>query len=139
MAYDSREYEWADISVDINGRDITGITAVKYTEKIEVEPLYAKGRRPHSIQTGNMSFEGEIEVTQSEYEALVKGGNGSVLRLRGLNATICYGNPSDGDAMIKDRLEGIQFTEAGKEVKQGDKSVKVKLPFMATDLKNQIN
>jgi hypothetical protein len=138
MAFDSREYEWADISVDINGRDVIGITAVKYTEKIETEEFFAKGRYPHSIQTGNITIEGEFEVAQSEYEALVKAGNGSVLRLRNLQSTVCYGNPTNGDAMIKDRITGIQITEGGKEFKQGDKSAKVKLPFKATGLQNQI-
>ena len=138
MPYDSREYGWSDIAIDINGRDITGITSLKYTEKMEVEELYAKGAYPHSIQTGNISIEGEIEVTQSEYEALVKAGNGSVLKLRALTATVCYGNPANGDTMLKDRITGIQITEGGKEFKQGDKMTKVKLPFKATGLKNQI-
>lgn len=139
MAFDSREYEWADISADINGRDITGITSIKYTEKIEAEELYAKGRYPHSVQTGNISYEGELEVTQSEYEALVKAGEGSVLRLRNLSAVVCYGNASNGDAIIKDRIGGILITEGGKEFKQGDKSAKIKLPFKATKIENQIS
>lgn len=135
--FNSREYEWADISVDINGRDLTMISSVKYTEKIETEELYGKGRYPHAIQTGNVSIDGEIEVSQSEYEALVKAGQGSVLKLRNLTLTISYGNPPD--AMITDRLRGIQITEGGKEMKQGDKSAKIKLPFKATVLENQIN
>jgi len=139
MAFDSREYEWADITVTLNNRDITGITAVKYTEKIETEALYAKGKYPHSIQTGNVSCEGELEVVQSEYEALVKAGNGSVLNLRNLSIIVCYGNPANGDVLVKDKITGIQITEGGKEIKQGDKSMKLKLPFVATKITNQIN
>jgi len=139
MAFDSREYEWADLSLNINGRDVVGMTSIKYSEKIETEPLYAKGRYPHSIQTGNISIEGEFEVTQSEYEALVKAGKGSVLRLRNLNATVCYGTGLSGDALIVDNISGIQITEGGKEFKQGDKNTKVKLPFKATGLQNQTN
>lgn len=138
MPFNSREYEWADIAVDLNGRDITGIKSVKYSEKLEAEELYAKGRYPHSIQTGNVAYEGEIEVTQSEYEALVKAGKGSVLRLRNLTCTVLYGNPGNGDAMVKDRINGLQITEGGKEFKQGDKSTTVKLPFKATSVENQI-
>jgi hypothetical protein len=138
MPFDSREYEWPDITIVIGNRDITGIRSIKYKEKMEAEAMYAKGRNPQSIQTGNISYEGEIAVTQSEYEALVKAGNGSVLKLRNLTAVIGYGNPSNGDAMITDTLKGIQFTEGGKEFKQGDKFTEITLPFLATRLINQV-
>jgi len=138
MPFNSREYEWADISGVLNNRDITGIRAVKYKEKQEAEGLYAKGRKPHSIQTGNIGYDGELGLTQSEYEALVTAGNGSVLNLRGLTLTIAYGNPSAGDALLTDQAIGIVFTEAGKEWKQGDKFCDISLPFMFTDLKNQV-
>lgn len=137
MPFDSREYEWNDLSVTAGNRDITGIRGLKYSEKMEAEPLYAKGRTAHSIQTGNIAYEGEITVTQSEYEALVNAGGGSVLKLRSLTLVANYGNPSSGDAMITDILTGLQITEAGKEWKQGDKSIEVTLPFLATGLKNQ--
>lgn len=137
MPFDSREYEWADISLALGGRDITGIRAIKYSEKVEAEPLYAKGRYPHSIQKGNISFEGEIGVTQSEYEALVKAGNGSVLNLTGISAVCSYGNPLNGDAMISDSITGIQITGTGKEWKQGNKSIDIALPFICTLIQNQ--
>jgi hypothetical protein len=137
MAYDSREYEWADITLAIGGRDITGIRAIKYSEKLEAEALFAKGRYAHSIQKGNIAYEGEIGVTQSEYEALVKAGKGSVLNLTGLSATCCYGNPANGDAMITDAITGIQITDTAKEWKQGDKSIDVTLKFLATKIQNQ--
>ncbi len=135
--FDSREYEWADLTLILGGRDITGIRAVKYSEKIEREALYAKGREPYSIQSGNIAYEGEITVLQSEYEALVKAGNGSVLRLA-LDGQFSYGNPSTGDAMTTDMALGIRFTEAGKELKQGDKFQEITLPFICVKIENQV-
>ena len=41
--FNSREYEWADISVVMGGRPITGIRGIKYNIKKEKELLYAKG------------------------------------------------------------------------------------------------
>lgn len=138
MPFNSREYEYADITAVLNGRDLVGIRAVKYSEKQEAEPLHAKGRFPHSIQTGNRTYDGELGLLQSEYEALVKAGNGSVLNLRGLTLTIGYGNPSNGDAMLTDQCMGIVFTEAGKDWSQGDKFADISLPFMFTRLNNQV-
>ena len=134
--FNSREYEWADLALILGGVDITGIRAIKYTEKIEREAVYAKGRNPNSIQSGNIAYEGEITMLQSSYETLVKAGKGSVLSLS-LDGLFAYGNPSAGDDLIQDRATGIRFTEAGKDIKQGDKFQEVKLPFICLNIKNQ--
>lgn len=135
--FNSKEYEWADVALLMGGRDVTGIRGIKYSEKIEREAIYAKGRYPHSIQSGNVSYEGEVTLLQTEYEALVKAGKGSVLNLS-LNAVISYGNPLNGDAMTTDLVENIRFTEAAKELKQGDKNMEITLPFIALRVKNQV-
>lgn len=136
--FDTREYEWADLTVMLGGRDVTGVRGMKYSEKIEREPMYAKGRYPHSIQSGNVSYEGEITLLQSELEALVKAGNGSILRLKGLTATISYGDLANGDAVTTDSVEGIYFTESPKELKQNDKMMEITLPFVATRVRQHI-
>lgn len=136
MSFNSRQYEWNDVTLVLGGRDLTGIRAIKYTEKMEREAIYAKGRNPHSIQSGNVMYEGEISVLQSEYEALVLAGNGSIMGLS-LDAIIAYGNPIDLNSVITDKVLGIRFTEASKEFKQGDKFMEMKLPFIALEVRNQ--
>lgn len=135
--FNSREYEWADLTLILGGRDITGIRAIKYTEKIEQEVLYAKGRYGYSIQRGNIAYEGEIKLLRSEYDALVKAGKGSVLGLC-LDALVCYGNPSLGDVLTTDRIETIRFGEATQEFNQGDKFQEISLPFLALKVVNQV-
>ncbi|KMQ70312.1 MULTISPECIES: hypothetical protein [Chryseobacterium] len=132
-----REYEWADLTLILAGRDLARFRGLKYSEKIEREAVYAKGRNPVSIQSGNLAYEGEIKMLQSEYEALVQAGNGSILSLS-LDALCCYGNPLDGDAMLIDRIESLRFTEAPKELNQGDKFAEITLPFIALRIRNQI-
>lgn len=136
MAFNSRQYEWADLTLVLGGRDVTGIRGVKYTEKAEKEALFAKGRFAHSIQTGNVQVEGEITVLQSELIALERAGDGSILGLN-LDAVVSFGNPSLGDAMVTDRIVGISFTEAPKELKQGDKNMEITIPFIALAVLNQ--
>ncbi|MEY4903236.1 MAG: hypothetical protein RLZZ292_1051 [Bacteroidota bacterium] len=133
--FNSRQYGWHDLTLVLGGRDVTGIRAIKYTEKVEREAVYGKGKNPHSIQTGNASYDGEISVLQSEYEALVQAGGGSIMGLS-LDAVVSYGTPESG-TIITDRIIGIQFTEAAKEIKQGDKFMEMKLPFMCLDVQNQ--
>lgn len=131
-----RQYEFADLTLIMGGRDVSGFRGIKYTTKQEKEAIYGKGNKPLSIQKGNVSYEGEITLTQSEYETLVALGNGSVLNLN-LNAIVSYGNPLKGDVMITDAILGLQFTEESKEMKQGDKFMEIKLPFVALDVQRQ--
>jgi len=128
--FDSREYEFADLTFVLGGKDITGFRGIRYTSKQEKEPVYGKGAEPLKIQKGNKSYDGELTLLQSEYETLVANStDNSVLSLQ-LDAVVAYGNPSKGDVLITDVLQGIQFTEEGKEMKQGDKFAEIKLPFI---------
>jgi hypothetical protein len=134
--FDSKEYEWSDITLLLGGSDLTGIRSIKYGEKQEKEAVYAKGNKPKTIQRGNRSFEGEFGVLQSELETLRAAGGGSIMGLR-LDAVVGYGNPTNGDTLIFDKVLGIEFTEDIKEIKQGDKFMEGKLPFIALDVQNQ--
>ncbi|ASZ11095.1 hypothetical protein KTO58_19760 [Chitinophaga pendula] len=135
--FDSREYEWADLTLMLGTRDVTGFRGITYTEKVERELIYGKGAYPHSIQSGNISYEGELTLLQSEYEALVKAGKGSVMSLT-LDANLSYGNPVKGDPMTTDRIVGLRFTESKKEFKQGDKYMEISLPFIFLRLSGQV-
>lgn len=128
MAFNSREYEHADLTLIVMGMDVIGLRASKYKEKIERELLYGKGRYPISIQSGNIAYEGEVTMLQSDYLKLRAAGGGSILSLSG-DILSSYGNPTMGDAMITDRQEGCRFNEAEMSVKQGDKFMEVTMPY----------
>ena len=129
-----RQYEFADLTLILGGRDVTGFRGAEYGRKQEKELFYGKGNKPQSIQKGNISYEGTLTVSQSELETLRLLGKGSILGLN-LNAVLCYGNPTNGDVMVTDKLYGIQFTEEKKSIKQGDKFMDVSLPFIYLDQK----
>jgi len=135
--FNSREYEFADVTLLLGGKDITGVRGVKYTSKQEKEVVYGKGNEPIAIQKGNKSYEGELTVLQSELETIRANGNGSILSLQ-LDAVVTYGNPANGDVMITDVIQGMQFTEEPHETKQGDKFMEVTLPFIALRIKKGI-
>ena len=132
---DTREYEWNDITVIMGGRDFTGFRGIKYSGKQEKELLHGKGNEPLSIQKGNKSYAGEITILQGELETMrAVSKKRTVLDLR-MDAVVCYGNPSEGDTMTTDYLQGIEFTEEPKEMKQGDKNMEITLPFIFLRLK----
>ena len=133
--FNSREYEWSDINVVMAGRNVTGFRAVSYTSKQEKEALYAKGNKPHSIQRGNKSYEGSISLVQSEYEALKQAAGGDLLDAS-IDLVVSYGNPTKGDTIVTDLLQGVEFTDDKTEWKQGDKFQEKELPFIFLDKKN---
>lgn len=137
MAFNSREYEWADITLIVAGRDITGIRAVKYTRKIEREPVYAKGRKPKAIQSGNESYEGEFAMLKSSWDAIQDAAGGDAFTLS-IDAEVGYGNPSNGDMLRTDRILGIRFTEDTIDFKQGDKFAEITVPWLALDIHKSI-
>jgi len=134
--FDTRQYEFADCNMALGNKIITGFRGIKYTSKQEKEVVYGKGNEPQSIQKGNKSYEGEVTILQSELETLRLAGNGSVLNLR-LDGIVSYGNPSNGDAIVVDKIRGLEFTEDPKEFKQGDKFMEITLPFIALRIENQ--
>ena len=128
--FNSREYEYADVTVLVGGKDLTGLRGVKYSVKQEKELIYGKGNLPHSIQRGNKSFEGQITVLQSELETLIANSPDQDLMELQFDTVVSYGNPSNGDVMITDKLIGCQITGYDKELKQGDKFMEVSLPII---------
>lgn len=123
------------MSVVMAGRMVTGLRGVKYSVKQEKELLHAKGNKPHSIQRGNKTYDGEITLLQSEYEALKQACGGDILD-SSLDIVAAYGNPSAGDVITTDILVGVEFTEDNTEWKQGDKYQEKTLPFLFIDKKS---
>ena len=87
-----------------------------------------------SIQRGNKTYEGELTLVQSEYEALRRASGGDILDAS-LDIIASYGNPSHGDVITTDILVGVEFTEDNTEWKQGDKFQEKTLPFIFLDKK----
>ena len=131
--FDSREYEWADVTVVMAGRDVTGIRGVSYTASQEKEALYAKGNKPHGIQRGNKSYEGSIRILQSELEALNAAAGGDALDVS-FNIVVAYGNPSKGDIIRTDLLSGVEITSRPKSLNQKDKFMEIELPLVMLDV-----
>lgn len=132
--FNSREYEWADVSVVAAGRMITGIRGVSYTSSQEKEALYGKGNKPHSIQRGNKAFSGAIRLLQSELEALELAAGGDALDIS-FNIVVAYGNPLKGDVITTDLLVGCEITEIPKGLNQNDKFMEIELPLVMLDVK----
>lgn len=133
MQFNTREYEWSDVSVVAAGRMITGMRGVAYTSSQEKEALYGKGNKPISIQRGNKSYSGNIKLLQSELEALERAAGGDALDAT-FDIVVSYGNPSKGDTISTDLLKGCEITEIPKGLSQNDKFMEIDLPIVMLDV-----
>lgn len=128
-----REYEWADISLNVGGVDIKGFRNISYKESQEKEHLHAKGNKPRSIQRGNKTYSGSLTFTQSEIRAM-KSAAGS-LSLLDINVDIIVAYVPDGSDKIQVvTIRGAEFTDVEEKMAQGDKFMEIELPFLALDI-----
>ena len=140
MAFNSREYAWADVSIVIAGRPVTGILAVKYKIARKVTTIYASGIEPHARTKGNKQYTGEIKLLQSEYNALEEAaqnlGFDDVTDLT-FNITVVYGK--DPTARIKtDQLLACDISDVEKDFKQNDPNMEITLPIEIGKIKHGV-
>jgi len=132
-----KEYSFADIQLMVAGRLVEGFRGITYTVSQEKEAWYGKGDRPLSIQAGNISYEGEIVLSQSEVITLRRLGGGSLMSLN-INGTITFGNPALGQVMHVVQINGMEFTEDSTSFAQGDVAAEFTLHFLAREIREEI-
>ncbi|MCG8701261.1 MAG: hypothetical protein MI922_24620 [Bacteroidales bacterium] len=133
--FDSKQYDWSNIDIVMLGRPVTGIRGVKYKTSQEKELIYARGNKPVSIGHGNVSYEGELTLLQSELEALQEaaGAGNKITDIAAFDVTVAY-IPKGGSTVVTDIIKNVEFTEYEKGMAQGDKFMEVTMPFVALDI-----
>lgn len=134
--FNSKQYSWCSITVAFGGRILNGVTAVEYTEKQEKEALYGRGCKPHGIVSGNRTYEGKVEIWQSELEAMTRDAKNKDVLALNFDLVVTY-VPKDGGQMVTDIIKGVEFTEVKKAMSQGDKNMIVELPIIFIDVERQ--
>jgi hypothetical protein len=129
VPFQGYEASWADITTFILGRPVVGILRVMYRANQNKVNIYGAGNEPIARGKGNKEYEGEIQLLQSEVEALrslLLPGQ-THLDLGMFSITVTYNN---GGVVITDRLENCEFTSIEKGMNQGDTNMTVTLPII---------
>lgn len=137
--FDSREFEFADVKVQLFGIELSGLRGLTYKESQEKEPVYGSGNKPKAIQRGNVKYEGSLMLLKSDKDALnraaVAAGYRSIIAVpeTAINITCVY--QKEGSAMLSTaKILGVAFTEYEDGMKQNDKFREVTLPFLCLDI-----
>jgi hypothetical protein len=132
MFFNSKEVAWADVAVFFSGKKIAKIKHVKFGKKQEKDELYAEGDEPHSIQRGNKSYPGELEVYKSAIDqindAVAAAGYEDILDAQDITIVVAFKDAATRPTRTHTCI-GCEFTDYEIGLSSGDKNVAVKLPF----------
>ncbi len=135
MAFDSREYEFADVKVALLGANLSGLRALTYKKKQAKEAVYGQGNQPKAIQKGNKEYDGTLMLLKSDYDKLdaaaIAAGYEDITDVPYKNITLtCVYQNKDDNKLSTDTLLGVSFTEVEDGMKTGDKFKEISLPFI---------
>ena len=141
MAFDSREYEFADIKVSLLGVELSGLRGLTYKKSQEKEVIYGAGNQPKAIQRGLIKYDGSLQLLKSDLDALNAAaraaGYDDVTSVPGrlINITCLYQKSDDATQLNVDTLQNCEFTEFEDGMKSADKFKEISLPMIFLRLK----
>ena len=137
-SFNSEQFSWAETTVQIGGRVLTGVQGVSYKVGQQKDYLYGKGDKPLGIQRGNYTYEGSTKILQSELTILQDGApEKDLMQYRGLTITVGY-ETKDGQELTLDNLVGVEFVDVEKAMEQGKGNMEVQLPIMFLSIQTDV-
>lgn len=128
-----RSYGWADISVNIMGIKLFGITAINYKDAREMENVYGAGHKPVARGYGNTTYEGSVTLHTEEIAALEAASpTGRLQDIPEFTVVVSY--LPDTGVIKTEKLKHVRFMENSRDWKQGDTKSEIELPLIVGDI-----
>jgi len=126
-------YSWSQITVNVLGREIAGITAVKYDEKQEIEDNKGAGTRPVSRGYGSIEATASVTLHMVELEELQSiAPEGNIMRIPEFDITVSY-LPENGN-IVNHTIHNCRFMSNMRDVKQGDKEIATEIELKTSHI-----
>jgi len=111
---------WNQITLQMLGRDVEGISAIKYDDSVKKENVYGAGNYPIGRSAGNYEAKCSITLFKEETDAIQKAlpAGRRMQDVAPFDVIVEYQRP-DGSIM-KDRIRNCEFTNRAVDVKQND-------------------
>lgn len=113
---------WNNVTVNLLGRDLEGITELAYSDETEKENAYGAGNMPIGRGVGNYSAKASVTLYKEEITAL-QLSLGPKKRLQDIAPFDIIVQYEYNGFMCIDRIRNCEFHGAGMEVKQNDKTI----------------
>lgn len=124
-----KSYEWSDITMNVMGVPIVGVTAIKYDETQNMTNVYGAGRRPVSRGYGSIEPTASVTLLMEEIENLQSvAPNGLLMDIPEFDIVVAFID----SALIPrtHKLRNVRFKKNAREVSQGDTSIPVELELI---------
>ena len=116
------EHSWANIQVLIEGITVTGITAVEYDTKQDMENIYGAGVNPVARGYGRKTSTASITLLRSEIESIrTSSPTGDLHDIAPFDIIVTF-LPVNGQKLTIHNIRNCQFLDDGVEAKEGDTS-----------------
>lgn len=129
--FDTKECEWSDLTLFLNGVKAGKFTGNKYKKDRETEFLYAQGNEPISIQEGNKAYTGTLTCLKGlvdDMNSAAKAAGGE--DLYDVEWMIVNTYRAKGNRLIQtDTQTGVKFESMERGMVQNDKSMPIPLPY----------
>lgn len=135
-AFTTEECAWAQTSVKVLGRTISGLRGFSFKKGVEKEHLYAAGAEPIDIQSGNVKPEGSLKVLKFELDlmndAAQAAGYSDITEVpHSLISVTCKFKKTATSDLRTIESSGVAFTDTEVAMEQNAKMTEVSLPFLA--------
>lgn len=127
-----RSYSWADVSLNIGGVSVIGVTKIDYDETQVKEDNFGAGVNPVARGYGNKKASATVTMYADEVEALQdKAPNGSLLDYGVFEIIVQF----LVGAQIKTHiLKNVEFTKNERSMSQNDTKIEVELPLIVSHI-----
>lgn len=130
MPVNGKAYDWEDITIALPNGPQVDCVSIEYSDEMEAEPQYGKGKAPRRYGTGNWKGEGKITLNREGLDSLmgyaVSTGQ-ALYKIVPFPITVAYANDDSG--IHTDVCKGVKFTKAAHKAAQGDAGFTVDLDF----------
>lgn len=123
-------HSWSQITINLLGRKVAGVTAINYTETQAIENNYGAGNYPVSRGYGNVEYTASITLNAEEVEALQDAvPSGRLQDIPETDIVVAY-IPKGSTQIRTHILRAAKMTDNKREVNQGDTSIPVEIPLI---------
>lgn len=131
-----KAYAWGDVSINMFGTIIRGITSIMYKDSQEKTNEYGSGHFPVSRSYGKYEAECEIEIELKEMIAIqTAAGLSGSLRIQDIPAfAIDVAYQAAPGVIVNDRVNNVEFTDNTRETKTGDGRIVVKCKMITSHI-----
>ena len=130
-------HSWASIECTILDKKISGITAISYSENVEMENLVGAGQMPIGRGIGRYTAKASVTLHMFEVDAIRQSLGGKRLTdIPPFDIIVMYvpGENAQGETLITDVIRNCQFRNDSLDMKEGDVKLEKKLELIVTDI-----